>query len=82
MTNEDFSKAKQIKQDLKALKDLTISVGASKELIDSWKNWANGEIDRLNKEFDKLWLQMNPEFNRRKLCGTDLKKGIQKVFAE
>ena len=64
MTNEDFSKAKQIKQDLKALKDLTISVGASKELIDSWKNWANGEIDRLNKEFDELWLQMNPEFNR------------------
>ena len=29
MTNEDFSKAKQIKQDLNALKDLTISVGAS-----------------------------------------------------
>ena len=54
MTNKDFSKAKQIKQDLKALKDLTISVGASKELIDSWKNWANGEIDRLNKEFDEL----------------------------
>ena len=66
MTNEDFSKAKQIKQDLKALKDLTISVGVSKELIDSWKNWANGEIDRLNKEFHELWLQMNPEFNRRK----------------
>ena len=54
MTNEDFLKAKQIKQDLKALKDLTISVSASKELIDSWKNWANGEIDRLNKEFDEL----------------------------
>ena len=61
MTNEDFLKAKQIKKDLEALKDLTISVGASKELIDSWKNWANGEIDRLNKEFDELWLQMNPE---------------------
>ena len=54
MTNEDFSKAKQIKQDLEALKDLTISVGASKELMDNWKNWVNGEIDRLNKEFDKL----------------------------
>lgn len=54
MTNEDFSKAKQIKQDLKALKDLTISVGASKELIDNWKNWVNGEIDRLNKKFDEL----------------------------
>ena len=54
MTNEDFSKAKQIKQDLKALEDLTISVGASKELIDSWKKWANREIDRLNKEFDEL----------------------------
>ena len=54
MTNKDFSKAEQIKQDLKALKDLTISVGASKELIDNWKNWANGEIDRLNKEFDEL----------------------------
>ena len=54
MTNEDFSKAKQIKQDLKALEDLTISVGASKELIDSWKIWANGEINRLNKEFDEL----------------------------
>ena len=64
MTNEDFSKAKQIKQDLKALKDLTISVGASKELIDSWKNWANGEIDRLNKEFDELWLHMKPEFHQ------------------
>ena len=25
---------------------------------------------------------IEPEFNRRKLCGTDLKKGIQKVFAE
>ena len=54
MTNEDFSKAKQIKQDLKALKNLTISVGASKELIDNWKNWVNVEIDRLNKEFDEL----------------------------
>ena len=54
MTNEDFLKAKQLKKYLKALKDLTISVGASKELIDSWKNWANGEIDRLNKEFDEL----------------------------
>ena len=54
MTNEDFLKAKQIKQDLKALQDLTINVGASKELIDSWKNWANGEIERLNKEFDEL----------------------------
>ena len=54
MTNEDFLKAKQIKQDLEALKDLRISVGASKELIDSWKNWANGEIERLNKEFDEL----------------------------
>ena len=54
MTNEDFLKAKQIKKDLEALKDLTISVGASKELIDSWENWANGEIDRLNKEFDEL----------------------------
>ena len=62
MTNEDFLKAKQIKKDLEALKDLTISVGASKELIDSWKNWANGEIDRLSKEFDELWLQMNSEF--------------------
>ena len=39
---------------LSDFKDLTISVGASKELIDSWKNWANGEIDRLNKEFDEL----------------------------
>ena len=54
MTDKDFSKAKQIKQDLKALEDLTISVGASKELIDSWKIWANGEIDRLNKEFEEL----------------------------
>ena len=54
MTNEDFSKAKQIKKDLEALKDLTISVGASKELVYSWKNWANGEIDRLNKEFEEL----------------------------
>ena len=54
MTNEDFLKAKQIKQDLRALQDLRINVGASKELIDSWKNWANGEIDRLNKEFDEL----------------------------
>ena len=54
MTNEDSLKTKQIKKDLEALKDLTISVGASKELIDSWKNWANGEIDRLNKEFDEL----------------------------
>ena len=54
MTNEDFLKAKQIKQDLKALQDLRINVGASKELIDNWKNWANGEIDRLNKEFDEL----------------------------
>ena len=49
MTNEDFLKAKQIKQDLKALQDLRINVGASKELIDSWKNWANGEIDSLIK---------------------------------
>lgn len=54
MTDKDFSKAKQIKQDLKVLEDLTISVGASKELIDSWKKWANGEIERLNKEFEKL----------------------------
>ena len=54
MTNEDFLKAKQIKQDLKVLKDLTISGGVSKELFDSWKNWANGEIERLNKEFDEL----------------------------
>ena len=44
----------EIKQDLKALQDLRINVGASKELIDSWKNWANGEIERLNKEFDEL----------------------------
>ena len=69
MTIEDISKSKQIIHDLKTLKDLTISVGASKELIDSWKNWANGEIDRLNKVFDELWLQMNPEFNRRKYYG-------------
>ena len=54
MTEETLNKAKRIKQDLKALDDMTINLGASQELVNSWKKWANTEMERLRKEFEDL----------------------------
>ena len=54
MTNEQFEKALQIKEDIKAIKEQTLRVGASAELKESWKDWANTNLKRLEKEFEDL----------------------------
>ncbi len=54
MTDEQFEKASQIRKDIKAIKEQTLRVGASSELIESWKDWANANLKRLEKEFEEL----------------------------
>lgn len=54
MTNEQFEKASQIREDIKAIKEQTLRIGASTELTESWKDWANANLKRLEKEFEEL----------------------------
>ena len=54
MTNEQFEKASQIREDIKAIKEQTLRIGASTELIEAWKDWANANLKRLRKEFEEL----------------------------
>ena len=54
MTNEQFEKASQIKEDIKAIKEQTLRIGASTELKELWKDWANTNLKRLEKEFEEL----------------------------
>lgn len=54
MTDEQFEKALQIKEDINAIKKQTISIDASNELTESWKDWANSNLKRLKKEFEEL----------------------------
>ena len=54
MNDEQFEKASQIKEDIKAIKEQTLRVGASSELMKSWKDWANANLKRLEKEFKEL----------------------------
>ena len=54
MTNEQLTKALQIKEDIKAIKEQTLRVGASTELKESWKDWANTNLNRLKEEFEEL----------------------------
>ena len=54
MTNEQLKKALQIKEDIEAIKEQTLRVGASTELKESWKDWANTSLKRLEKEFNEL----------------------------
>ena len=57
MTDEQFEKASQIREDIKAIKAIkeqTLRVGASTELKESWKDWANTNLKRLEKEFEEL----------------------------
>ena len=54
MTDEQLEKALQIKEDIKAIKEQTLRVGASTELKESWKDWANTNLKRLIKEFEEL----------------------------
>ena len=54
MTDEQFEKASQIREDIKAIKEQTLRVGTSTELMKSWKDWANANLKRLEKEFEEL----------------------------
>lgn len=54
MTNEQFEKASQIREDIKAIKEQTLRIGASSELMESWKDWANSNLKRLRNEFEEL----------------------------
>ena len=54
MTDEQFEKASQIREDIKAIKEQTLRVGASTELKESWKDWANTNLNRLKEEFEEL----------------------------
>lgn len=54
MTDEQFEKASQIREDIKAIKEQTLMVCASTELKESWKDWANRNLKRLRKEFEEL----------------------------
>ena len=54
MTDEQFEKASQIREDIKAIKEQTLRLGASSELIESWKDLANSKLKRLRKEFEEL----------------------------
>ena len=54
MTDEQFEKASQIREDIKAIKEQTLRVGASSELIESWKDWVNANLKRLENEFEEL----------------------------
>lgn len=54
MTDEQFKKASQIKEDIKVIKEQTLRAGASSELIESWKEWADTNIKRLKREFEEL----------------------------
>lgn len=54
MTDKALERAKQIKRDIKALESMTMNRDASQELVRSWNNWANAELERLKKEFAEL----------------------------
>ena len=54
MTDEQFEKASQIREDIKAIKEQTLRVGESTELKESWKDWAITNLKRLEKEFENL----------------------------
>jgi ribosomal protein L18E len=54
MTDKTLEKALQIKKDIKALQDQTINKDVSKELFNSWTEWANSNLDRLKKEYEEL----------------------------
>lgn len=54
MTEEQFEKASQIREDIKAIEEQTLRVGASNELYKSWKDWANNNLKRLKKELEDL----------------------------
>ena len=54
MTKEQFERAKQIQVDLTVLKNMTISIAASKELKEEWKIWVTEKYARLEKEFEEL----------------------------
>lgn len=54
MTEENFQRAKQIREDIAAIKKQTISCGVSTETYNSWKNWAQGMIEKLDEEFRNL----------------------------
>lgn len=54
MTDEQLAKALQIKGDIKAIKEQTMKFNASIELKESWKDWVNSNLKRLEKEFKEL----------------------------
>lgn len=54
MTEENFLRAKQIREDIAAIKKQTISWGVSAETYNSWKNWALNTIAKLEEEFRNL----------------------------
>ena len=54
MTEENFLRAKQIREDIAAIKKQTISCGVSAETYNSWKNWALNIIAKLEEEFRNL----------------------------
>lgn len=54
MTEENFLRAKQIRTDIAAIKNQTISCGVSTKTFDSWKKWAQETIEKLEEEFKNL----------------------------
>lgn len=54
MTNEQLTKALQIKKDIEVLQGQTLRRDASTELTESWKDWVNSNLKRLKKEFEEL----------------------------
>ncbi len=54
MTEENFQRAKQIREDIVAIKKQTISCGVSAETYNSWKNWTLNTIVKLEEEFKNL----------------------------
>lgn len=54
MTKEDFNRAKEIREDIKILKRQTISAGLLAPTFDSWKDWVENTVEKLEEEFEKL----------------------------
>lgn len=54
MTDEQFEKASQIRDDIKAIKEQTLRIDASTELKEAWRDWVITNLKRLEKEFEEL----------------------------
>lgn len=54
MTENQYIRATDIKQDLSIIRGMTISYRASDDLKESWKKWLHSYEEKLLKEFKDL----------------------------